>query len=509
MSPSTVTDLLDSFITAPRDRLDPAYRRLTAALWDGGRLTDAALPAAVGIVARLAEADEEVQGHLALLLGLLVEAEYPATDGEVTAAVREGLPLFLDLLGRCRNGQPLTLALLYLLSHFPDDRDRVLAVAAALSLDEEDRTRLDRSLLRLDPDNAVLGRVWPSPSAWRLSEEERGADLAWVRSLSPEQIAATWQSDTRSVFAQSGAKAHWALRHGTPRTVADPDYHVDASEEEPAAAGSGVFGRHRDVLRCPACHGRLLFDEEGARCSACRAEHPVVHGVLDLSWGVAEPTEKVGKDVLQHAAVMRKVGLHYETGLRPGFLRVMGSNWGGAVTPADEDRYLAEHVRPAAGPVLDLAAGGGRWTSVLARWFGADRVIALDLNASMLLWLRRRLPDVAPVRGSALALPFGDASLGAVNCWNSLQAIPDPAAVIAEASRCLRPGGTFTAMTFLRSPDPVYRYFQTSISFPNFPEGMPLFAPGEVRAWLEDSGMAVREETTVGTFLFLTAERTG
>jgi ubiquinone/menaquinone biosynthesis C-methylase UbiE len=158
--------------------------------------------------------------------------------------------------------------------------------------------------------------------------------------------------------------------------------------------------------------------------------------------------------------------------------------------------------------VLDLAAGAGRWTEVLARAVGPERVIALDPSAPMVATLRARLPKVPAVMAGAADLPFGDASLGAVLCWNALQAFPaHAAAAIGEVGRCLRPGGTFTLLTFRMSDDPIYRYFQGQHRLPQHTNGLRLFELDQLHGWLADAGLRVREESGPGTFVFITAER--
>src|SRR5215213_5009417 len=171
-----VAGLVDALANAAPDRLDAEFQRLVGALWTDGDLTALALPAVPVLVAELDRVGADRQGHLAVLLGLLAEAEYPATDGPVTAAVRAGLNRYLDLLDGGASDAPLTLALLYLLAHLPDDADRILAAAAPLALDADDRSRLERALAPLDPAAPDLGRCWPSPSVWVLDAEERRFD---------------------------------------------------------------------------------------------------------------------------------------------------------------------------------------------------------------------------------------------------------------------------------------------------------------------------------------------
>jgi SAM-dependent methyltransferase len=235
--------------------------------------------------------------------------------------------------------------------------------------------------------------------------------------------------------------------------------------------------------------------------------YPVDGGILNFTATVGDGTDR-SSDFLFKLAETPNMGFFYEAYARPNFLRLCGNNWAGQVTPADEDLYIAEHVRPVDGPVLDLAAGAGRWTAVLANAVGAQRVVALDLGLPMLTTLRGRLPDVPAVMASARTLPFADASLGAVLCWNALQAFPDDApAAIAEVGRCLRPGGTFTLLTFRTSDDPVYRYFVRRHHFPQHADGLHLFDYDALRTWLTDAGLTVRHEWRPGTFVVITAER--
>lgn len=501
--PQDVHALVKAFVSATGDETEHRFTELVETAWQDGRATPASTEVVDEVVRVLWGADTRHQGLLVVLLGLLA-----GSDDGLRTTLREHLDPFLDLLAGTGGDRPLTLALFYLLGHFPEHRERIMAAVRELDPPEDDRTRLERSLRRLDPEEAVIGRVWPSPSAWPLSDDEIRADRAWVSELSADQLSLAWDRDTRSVRSHTGAKALWAVREGMPVTVEDRSRHAEDPVFEVSSLKERRPGGHSASLRCTSCRGSLVTVGTTSTCQGCSLTYPVDHGVVDLL-NPSAPKEGSAGDALQQAQVMPRVGGHYENGLRPAFLRSMGSNWGGQVTPSDEDAYLARHLAPAKGPVLDLAAGGGRWTAVVADTVGAERVTALDANPSMLLWLRGRLPQVEAVRASALDLPFDDASLGAVNCWNSLQALPDPGLAIREVGRCLRPGGLLTLLTFLRSPDPVYRHFQTTQNFPGFPDGMPLFERDEILAWLRTSGLSVRDEWAPGTFFVITAEKVG
>ncbi|MGW5051302.1 methyltransferase domain-containing protein [Actinokineospora sp. NPDC004072] len=507
-----IAELVRSFTGASPDGMAAAYQNLVAALWSEGKLTDLALDAVPEVIAALDAAGPDRKGHVAILLGLLAEAEYPRLDGPVATAVRAGLDSYLALVRGGSSGQPLTLALLYLLAHFPADRAAILAVTDELDLDPEERTRLARGLAELDPADPDLGQVWPAPSAWKMDEENAAHAKAAVAGLTPEQVRTNWENDTRTVWAFAGHIAYWAVNNGTPAelpAVVVPEWTFEPAQTQPT---DEQFGDRAQLLRCPTCHGPIQLQGSGARCEACAATYLSANGILDLSAGVRDGVENdaATADLLQKLSEMPKMGLYYEAFLRPNYLRLAGTNIGYQVSPEFEDAYIIEHLSGTTGPVVDLAAGAGRWTEVVANAVGAERLTAVDMLLPMLNVLRNRLPEVPAVMGTALNLPFADASLGAINLWNALQAFPDDAEqAIAEIGRCLRPGGVLTMMTFRWSDDPIARHFQASHFFPSRPAGHLLFELEQLHQWLAAAGLAVRHEIVdKGTFVFITAERT-
>ncbi len=96
--------------------------------------------------------------------------------------------------------------------------------------------------------------------------------------------------------------------------------------------------------------------------------------------------------------------------------------------------------------VLDVACGTGVVARLAAQQPGSPaKVIGLDLNAGMIA-VARSLPPVpgAPIEwceGSALAMPFPDASFDLALCQQGLQFFPDRPGALREMRRVMAPGG--------------------------------------------------------------------
>jgi SAM-dependent methyltransferase len=88
--------------------------------------------------------------------------------------------------------------------------------------------------------------------------------------------------------------------------------------------------------------------------------------------------------------------------------------------------------------VLDVGAGTGKLTALLAR-LGAD-VTAVEPDPAMLAELRRGLPAVRALPGSAERIPLPDASADAVLCGQSMHWF-DLSRALPEIARVLVPGG--------------------------------------------------------------------
>lgn len=116
--------------------------------------------------------------------------------------------------------------------------------------------------------------------------------------------------------------------------------------------------------------------------------------------------------------------------------------------------WISSHLRErhgSASSVLDIGCGAGFLSNALAR--EGFQVVGLDASEASLA-VARRHDETNRVRfdvGDALALPYPAASFDAVAAMDFLEHVEDPAAVVAEAARVLRPRGTFFFHTFNRN----------------------------------------------------------
>ena len=109
--------------------------------------------------------------------------------------------------------------------------------------------------------------------------------------------------------------------------------------------------------------------------------------------------------------------------------------------------YGAEVERTPGDRRVHIGCGDG---TTLARYATVPAAtIALDISHDSL----RQNPGALRVVGDAAKLPFTGASVDLVHCEHVLEHLADPAAVMAEVSRVLRPGMVFTIEPGLYSPE--------------------------------------------------------
>ena len=103
--------------------------------------------------------------------------------------------------------------------------------------------------------------------------------------------------------------------------------------------------------------------------------------------------------------------------------------------------------------ILDVGCGRGRTMRYLEARLGVDaisprgpvRLVGIDLDPRLPERLHRFDAWTALLADASRGLPFRDASFDAVVCEQVMEHMSDPAALVAEAARVLRPGGMLVA----------------------------------------------------------------
>lgn len=164
--------------------------------------------------------------------------------------------------------------------------------------------------------------------------------------------------------------------------------------------------------------------------------------------------------------------------------------------------YIAAAARRAVPPdglVLDLGCGVGH---DLARLAAAGlRPLGIDSSHHMLGRARRRLdPDVSLTQGDGVALPLRSASVDGCRIERVLQHVAEPAAVVAEIRRVLRPGGWFAAL----EPDHSSACVESSRAGDDFlarlMRALHLSIGAELPALLTELGFAVDDVVAESSF---------
>lgn len=114
--------------------------------------------------------------------------------------------------------------------------------------------------------------------------------------------------------------------------------------------------------------------------------------------------------------------------------------------------WVVEKIRSIQGQkVLDVGCGGGFLSNALA--LENFKVTGIDLALDSLEVAHRHdtTKSVNYLQADASSLPFEDGAFDAVTAMDFLEHVENPAMIIQEISRVLRPGGVFIFHTFNRN----------------------------------------------------------
>jgi ArsR family transcriptional regulator len=138
----------------------------------------------------------------------------------------------------------------------------------------------------------------------------------------------------------------------------------------------------------------------------------------------------------------------------------------------------------ALGDLVDIGTGTGRMVELLAG--SARTALGLDRSPEMLRVARSRLEaaGLANARvqaGDMYALPLDDGACDTVLLHQVLHFADNPAAVLAEAARVLRPGGQVLVIDLMPHDQEGLRSERRHLRLG--------FAAGSVAGWMEDAGL--------------------
>ncbi len=212
-----------------------------------------------------------------------------------------------------------------------------------------------------------------------------------------------------------------------------------------------------ELLRCVRCQQGRLEPETPTnehkvffgpvRCTHCATRYPVGEGLVDLVGERAVPKGLQGK--LEAAWFAR----NYEKYVRPTLELVLTR--GGFDRDSEYLVYRALIGKPE-GAVLDLGCGTGIFSRRLAAEPAAPTILGLDVSKPMIeeaiAQSREANVDIDFIRAEAPALPFQDASLGAVLQVGSFHLIEDLDGTLREVRRALKPQASYVGSGFVLPP---------------------------------------------------------
>lgn len=259
-----------------------------------------------------------------------------------------------------------------------------------------------------------------------------------------------------------------------------------------------------DILRCPDCGATLEpAGDDGVRCTDGHRFDLIAGRAPDLAHTVVQ-RDTPG----QRAMRFRPLVSVYESLWRPFFTRLAGGT-----DPGAETDQLIEWVETSTDAlVLDLACGPGNTTRRLAAGMEGATVVGLDLSVPMLEQAVEQTPDGSSVgfaRVDAHALPIGDATADVAHCAAALYLFGDPAAVVAEVARALRPGGRFIGMTLVAPLQPLGAIGRSAEQAFARLSGLRYFGADELEEMCVAAGLGGFSTAWRGGALLFTAQKPG
>ena len=163
---------------------------------------------------------------------------------------------------------------------------------------------------------------------------------------------------------------------------------------------------------------------------------------------------------------------------------------------------------PDGSTIVDAPCGSGVALRAL-RKEQRVRYVGYDLSPEMLRRAGRRaekmgLDQVALREADVEALPVNGGSVDLFLSYFGLHCVPNPAAAVREAARCVRHGGHLVGSTIVPGSRPLDRLRVR----PGAGAYGPVGTASDLRAWLADAGLANIALDVRGVFAYFAAHRT-
>ncbi len=122
-------------------------------------------------------------------------------------------------------------------------------------------------------------------------------------------------------------------------------------------------------------------------------------------------------------------------------------------------RYCLDDLAALSGTCLDVGCGAGNMAKAIQRERPDVRVFGVDVSRAAIDTAQRDPQGVEFLVTTAERLPFPNSALDAVTMFDVLEHVPEPAAVLAEVRRVLRPQGLFHLVLPLEAqPRTIYAF---------------------------------------------------
>ena len=152
----------------------------------------------------------------------------------------------------------------------------------------------------------------------------------------------------------------------------------------------------------------------------------------------------------------------------------------GLCDPDEDDSYL------------DLGTGPGTIAAVLGPHVGW--LVGTDVSPEMLDLFETRTSGAASVLADAHRLPFNEGSFTLVTCGSVFHHLEDPASVVDEVARVLRPGGRFLLIDMAGPENVERREARDEVERVRDPSHVHILAPSQVHSFLEAAGFEIKAE---------------